>query len=311
MLFADLFCIIWPHSVCSEGLIMASDGQHPIKNKTVLITGATSGIGQATAASLAACGARLVLVARHEGRAHATKKQLIQQSNNQNIHVLMADLSSQASIRQLAQNYIKQFDRLDVLINNAGGMWNQRRLTVDNLEQTFAVDHLAYFLLTNLLIEPLKQSAPSRIINVSSGLQASARLDFENLQGEKHYSAFKAYGQAKLANVMFTYELARRLKGTDITANCLHPGVVRTRFGHDGGWLYKLMFALFFMLMSSPQKGATTSVYLATSPEVEKVTGKYFDHKRAVATNPQSYDETLCKKLWDISAQLTGLTTTV
>ncbi len=287
---------------------MSKEPKESMNGKTVLITGATSGIGEATALALAKRGARLVLVARNADRAAQTRTRILQEARHYDVHFIMADLSSQDSIRELARRFQEKFDRLDVLINNAGGAWNKRTLTVDGLEMTFAVDYLAYFLLTHLLLDVLKASAPSRIINVSSAANLQGHIHFDDLQGEHLYQPYRAYGQAKLAGVMFTYELARRLQGTGVTVNCLHPGVVRTRiWRQEGSVLLKLFEKFYSLFMLSPEQGAATSVYLATARELTNVTGAYFDKQKAVASNPFSYDLQACKRLWTISENLTGL----
>lgn len=279
-----------------------------ITGKTVLITGATNGIGKAAATELARMGATVVITARDLHKGQATLEEIRSKTGNSNLDLLVADLSSQAEVRRLAAEFKAKYSRLDVLINNAGGFFDVRKTTVEGIEYTFAFNHLAYFLLTNLLLDLLKQSAPSRIINVSSDAQSGAKLNFGDLQMEQRYGSFTAYGQSKLANVMFTYALARRLEGTGVTVNALHPGVVNTGFGDNSqSALIRGVMWLFKRFTLSPERGAETSVYLASSPEVEGVTGKYFDKKRAKPSNPASYDEAAQERLWDISAKMTGL----
>ena len=223
-----------------------------------------------------------------------------------------ADLSSQAEVRRLAAEVLDAYPRLDVLINNVGGFWATRHTTADGLEHTFAVNHLAGFLLTNLLLDRLKSSAPARVVTVSSGAQSMGEIDFENLQGEGTYSGQTAYSQSKLANVMFTYELARRLEGTGVTANVLHPGVTRTAFGaEDPSWISKVILPLWRPFMRTPQRGAATSIYLASSPEVETVTGRYFAKRRQKTSSKASYDEDQAARLWEVSAHLVGLAPSV
>ncbi len=281
-----------------------------MKGKVILITGATNGIGKATATELARLGATVVITARDLAKGHATLEEIRSKTGNSKLDLLLADLSSQAEVRRLAAEFKTKYSRLDVLINNAGGYFDTRTTTIDGLEYTFAFNHLAYFLLTNLLLDVLKGSAPSRIVNVSSDAQAGAKLNFDDLQGEKRYS-FAAYGQSKLANVMFTYELARRLEGTGVSANVLHPGLVSTGFGSNSKSVLMRgmmgLIGLFKPFMLPPERGAQTSVYLASSPEVEGVSGKYFDKKQAKPSNPVSYDQAAQKRLWDISAELTKL----
>src|SRR5215217_1675484 len=238
--------------------------------KVCLITGATSGIGKATAMGLASMGASVVMVGRDRGRGEAAMAEIRGKSANASVDLLLADLSSQEEIHRLADVFKESYPRLDVLINNAGVIRSKRIMTADGIEMTFAVNHLAYFLLTKVLLDVLKASAPSRIVNVASGDHSNATIDFDDLQGEKGYKGAKAYSQSKLANVLFTYELARRLEGTGITANCLHPGAgVRTNFGSGVSGVFGFMVRALRPLMISPEKGAETSIYLASSPEVE------------------------------------------
>jgi len=221
------------------------------------------------------------------------------------VDVFVADMSSQAEIRRLAVDVLDAYPRLDVLVNNVGGAWAHRHTTVDGLEHTFAVNHLAPFLLTNLLLDRLKASAPARVVTVSSGAQAMARMNFDDLQGERDYSGQRAYNQSKLANVMFTYELARRLEGTGVTATVLHPGVVRTRFAaEDPRRLDRLLMPIARPFMKTPAKGAATSIYLASSPEVDGVTGQYFANSKPKKSNRAAYDTTAAARLWQLSEDL-------
>jgi NAD(P)-dependent dehydrogenase (short-subunit alcohol dehydrogenase family) len=275
--------------------------------KVCLITGATSGIGKATAMKLASMGASVVMVARDRGRGEAAMAEIKVGSANASVALMLADLSSQEDIRRLAHEFEEAYPRLDVLINNAGVIRSERITTADGLETTFAVNHLAYSLLTNLLLDMLKASAPSRIVNVSSGEQRNGIIDFDDLQGEKGYKGAKAYSQSKLATVLFTYELARRLEGTGVTANCLHPGVVGTNLGSGVSGAFGVMVRALTPLMKSPEKGAETSVYLASSKEVESVSGRYFVKKAEARSSDASYDERLARRLWEVSADLTIL----
>lgn len=275
--------------------------------KVSLVTGATSGIGKATALGLAKLGATVVLVARDRSKSEAVRNEIVTTTGNQAVDLLPADLSSQQSIRQLAKDFKAKYQRLHVLVNNAGGIFGERKLTVDGLEYTFALNHLAYFLLTNLLLDVLKASAPSRIVNLASGAQQMGTINLDDLQGEKRYGGQAAYSQSKLANVMFTYELARRLKGTDVTVNCVQPGIVRTNFGSTGSWGFRLFVRLLTPFMKSPEQGAETPLYLATSPEVEGVSGQYFIDRKPRQSSKLSYDEAVAHHLWQVSEQLTGL----
>jgi NAD(P)-dependent dehydrogenase (short-subunit alcohol dehydrogenase family) len=276
--------------------------------KVCLITGATSGIGKATAMGLANMGASVVMVGRDRGRGEAALGEVKGKSANASVDLMLADLSSQQDIRRLADEFTEAYPRLDVLINNAGVIRSKRVMTADGLETTFAVNHLAHFLLTNLLLDVLKASAPSRIVNVASGEQRNGTIDFDDLQGEKQYKTAKAYGQSKLANVLFTYELARRLEGTGVTANCLHPGAgVRTNLGSGVSGLFGFTVRALTPLMKSPEKGAETSIYLASSPEVEGLSGRYVVKKAEARSSDASYDERLARRLWEVSADLTNV----
>lgn len=277
------------------------------QDRVYLITGATAGIGLATARALAERGGKVVLVGRNPQKGAATLAALQEQTGNSRLDYLNADLSSQAEVRRLAAAFQERCNRLDVLINNAGGAFLRRELTVDGIERTFALNHLSYFLLTNLLLDTLKASAPSRIVNVSSGSHRQARLDFDDLQLSRGYRVMRAYGQSKLANILFTYELARRLEGTGVTASALHPGMVATNIGKNNGWLARLVINLWHLTALSPDEGAETVVYLATSPEVEGVSGKYFVRCRAVPSAPITYDREVARRLWEVSAAMVGL----
>jgi NAD(P)-dependent dehydrogenase (short-subunit alcohol dehydrogenase family) len=274
--------------------------------RTVLVTGATNGIGGATAAGLAALGARVGVVGRDRGRTEAAVTRIREAGGAADAFV--ADLSAQREVRRLADEVLAAYPRLDVLVNNAGGYWAHRHTTEDGLERTFALNHLAPFLLTNLLLPRLRASAPARVVTVSSGAHVTGRIDFDDLQGEKGYGGQRAYGQSKLANVLFTYELARRLEGAGVTATVLHPGVVRTGFAReDSGRLMGLGLPLARPFMKSPEQGARTSVHLASSPEVEGVTGRYFVGGRPVRSSRASYDEAVAARLWEVSARLVHL----
>jgi retinol dehydrogenase 14 len=286
-----------------------SDQTTLMAGKTVLITGGTGGIGRATAEGLARMGARVAITGRDPVRTRDAAARIADLTGNPAIDAHAADLSSQAEVRRLAAEVLDAYPRLDVLVNNVGGFWGSRHVTADGLEHTFAVNHLAGFLLTELLLDRLKASAPARIVSLSSGAQMMGRIDFDDLQGERQYSGQKAYNQSKLANVMFTYELARRLEGTGVTATVLHPGVVRTAFAaEDPSPLWRVMIPLMRPLMKSPAKGADTAIYLASSPEVEGVTGKYFVNRRPRTSNKLSYDTEAAARLWRASEQLVART---
>jgi NAD(P)-dependent dehydrogenase (short-subunit alcohol dehydrogenase family) len=276
-----------------------------MSGKVCLITGGSSGIGKATALGLANKGASVVMVGRDRSRGEAAATEIIEKSGNELVDVMLADLSSQESIRQLAQDFADRYGRLHVLINNAGVFISRRTLTVDGIETTFAVNHLAPFLLTNLLLDVLKASAPARIVNVTSSGERSGTIDFEDLQGERKYGGIRAYNQSKLAMVLFTYELAKRLEGTGVSANCVHPGVVATNLGRGNGGFFGFLTRLMRPFFSSPEKGAETPIYLASSPEVEGVSGKYFAKGAEARSSERSYDEATGRGLWQVSEELT------
>jgi NAD(P)-dependent dehydrogenase (short-subunit alcohol dehydrogenase family) len=279
-----------------------------MQGKICMVTGANSGIGKATALALAQMGATVVMVCRDRARGEEARSEITTKSRNNAVDLLQADLSSQQSIRQLVENFQHQYTQLHVLINNAGASFpGRRRETVDGLEMTFAVNYLAPFLLTNLLLDMLKASAPARIVNVSSNSHEAGYIKLDDLQAE-HHRSMRAYGQSKLAVVLFTYELARRLQGTRGTANCLHPGFVATHFAQrDVGPAVRLLVKLIGSFGTSPEEGAKTSIYLASSPEVEGVTGKYFVKSIPKRSASISYDESLQRQLWEQSAKLVNL----
>jgi len=271
------------------------------------VTGGTGGIGLATASGLAGLGARVGIVGRDPGRTADAADAIRRTAAGARVDTFVADLSSQAEVRRLADEVLASYPRLDVLVNNVGGYWAHRHVTADGLEHTFALNHLAPFLLTELLRGLLGTSAPARVVNVSSGAQAMGRIDFDDLQGEHDYNGQRAYNQSKLANVLFTYELARRLEGTGVTANVLHPGVVRTRFGQEdsGRWM-RLMLPVVRPFMKSPEQGARTSVHLASAPELADVSGRYFANSAPRKSSARSYDAQVAARLWEVSAELTG-----
>ena len=278
-----------------------------MKGKTCLITGATSGIGKAAAVQLAELGATLVLVGRNPAKTEAVIGEVKQRTGNAEVYALIADLSVQQAVRRLAGDFADRYPRLDVLVNNAGAVMLSRQESADGIEMTFAVNHLNYFLLTSMLLDVLRSSSPSRIINVSSSSHHNGPMDFEDLQLRHGYGGYRAYGCSKLANLLFTYELARRLEGTGVTVNGMHPGLVATNLVANNGPLGRL-YNLFLRLAGrSVQSGARTITYLANSPDVEKVSGKYFVNQAPVASSPDSYDEDAALRLWRASEELTGL----
>src|SRR5215210_2011425 len=244
--------------------------------RTVLVTGGSGGIGRATALGLAALGAHLAITGRDRGRTEAAARE-VRAAGGGRVDAFVADLSSQAAVRRLADEVLQRLPRLDVLVNNVGGYWDTRHVTADGLERTFALNHLAPFLLTSLLLDRLRQGAPARVVTVSSNAQALGEIDFDDLQGERSYSGARAYNQSKLANVMFTYELARRLQGGSVTANALHPGVVRTGFGaEDPAGTQRLLVPLLRPFMKSAARGAATSIHVTSAPDLAEVSGRYF-----------------------------------
>ena len=278
-----------------------------LAGKVCMVTGATSGIGKVAARELAQRGAEVVVVGRNEARCEATVSQIRQQTANPSVEFLLADLSSQQEVRRLAREFESRYPRLDVLVNNAGAIMLSRRESVDGIEMTLALNHLAYFLLTNLLLDTLKSSAPARIVNVSSNSHERAKLDFDDLQNRRRYWGFRAYAWSKLENILFSYELARRLEGTGVTVNALHPGLVGTNFLANNGALGRLLKMLVVIKGISPERGARTSIYLASSPELETVTGRYFFQEQEVPSSSASYDEDAARRLWQLSAEMTGL----
>jgi NAD(P)-dependent dehydrogenase (short-subunit alcohol dehydrogenase family) len=278
--------------------------EHHLEGKICLVTGSTSGIGKVTARELANQGATVVLVSRTRAKGEATQAEIKQVTGNPHVDLLVADLSLLADVRCLASEFHDTYPHLHLLVNNAGCAYPTRTLTSEGLEATLAVNYPAPFLLTELLLDTLKASAPARIVNVSSAQHANARIEFDNLQGEKKYANLRSYNQAKLALLLWTYELARRLEGTGVTVNALHPGITATNFpsGMTGVLAWGMRLSTPFLL--TPEKGAQTTLYLATSPEVEGVTGKYFVKSHEAKSSNDSYDQTVGARLWEVTEQL-------
>jgi NAD(P)-dependent dehydrogenase (short-subunit alcohol dehydrogenase family) len=274
-----------------------------VKGKIVLITGATSGIGKETARGLAQHGATVIITTRDMQKGEQTKQEIIQSTKNNNIDVLYCDLASFTSIRGCCTEFLKKYDTLHVLINNAGIVDYHRRESKDGIENTFAVNYLAPFLMTNLLLDVMKKSTPARIINLTSGLH-SGMIRFDDLEFKHDFSGMKVYGHSKLAIILFTRLLAEQLRGSGVTVNCVNPGMSATNLGRDAGWISTGFFKLFG---KEPSIAAQTSIYLASSPDVETISGEYFEKKTVKQINKETYDMDAAKKLWDISKKYVGL----
>ena len=275
-----------------------------LEDRVFLVTGANSGIGKATASGLARLGGTVVMACRSATRGEAARQDVVRDSGNSSVYLEIVDLASEESTRSFAEEFQRKYPRLDVLINNAGVYTAHREVTPDGLERTFEVNYLSGFLLTHLLLDLLKKSAPSRIVNVSSSAHSGGTIHFDDLQGEQRYGGFGAYGQSKLAQVLFTRELARRLEGTRVTVNACHPGVIRTNLGMGGTSAVVRFVRLFF---KGPEKGAQTPIYLAVSPEVERVTGQYFANKHVREPSREAQDPNVARRLFDVSKELAHL----
>lgn len=277
-----------------------------LTGKTVLITGGTGGIGRVTARELARMGAQVVITGRNSEQAAETVAEIQHSTGNPHVAALLGDLSVQADVRRLAEAFRQRYDRLDVLINNAGAVFFRRQVTVEGFEMTLALNHLAPFLLTNLLLDLLQSSSPARIINVSSSAHRGARLNLEDLNNSQRYMGWWVYCQSKLMNILFTNELARRL-GSSVTANSLHPGFVATNFGRSNRGILGLLWSAIDLAAISPERGAQTSIYLASSPEVAGISGGYFEDCKPRRADPAAYDAELARRLWDASRAMTGV----
>jgi retinol dehydrogenase-14 len=278
----------------------------PMAGRVTLVTGASDGIGRATALGLARLGATVIMVCRDPHRGEAVRDVIRRSSGNPDVRVMPADLSSGAAIGALAGRFGTAHDRLHVLVNCAGVCVPERTLSVDGIELTFAVNHLAYFALTLLLIDRLRAGAPARIVNVTSAAEAMGVVDFEDLMSERRYRSLRAYNQSKLANVLFTYELARRLEGSGVTVNCLHPGLVRTKITRGMRGLGAAIAALERSFARTPAWGAEPVLYLACAPEVQGISGTYFIRKKAGRSSRRSHDSAVARRLWEVSEQLSG-----
>jgi retinol dehydrogenase 14 len=289
-----------------SGIPMA--GRQLMAGRTVLVTGATGGIGKATALGLAAMGADVAITGRDLARTEGAARE-VRAAGGGEVAWFVADLSSQSEVRRLADEALAALPRIDVLVNNVGGYWDTRHVTADGLERTFALNHLAPFLLTSLLLPRLGEGAPSRVVTVSSNAQSSGAIDFDDLQGEQSYSGSRAYSQSKLANLLFTYELARRLQGTSVTANAVHPGLVSTGFGaEDPGTIQRVLVPFIRPFMKSPEQGAATSIHVATATDLEQVSGQFFAGSKSRRSAERSHDEAVAPRLWRVSAGLVALT---
>ncbi|MBX7112785.1 MAG: SDR family oxidoreductase [Myxococcaceae bacterium] len=278
-----------------------------MSGKRVLVTGATNGIGLWAAIGLARLGAEVVVVGRDPARTAQALHQVRAEAGSMQVQSLLADLSSMASVRALAAQVHERYGQLHVLLNNAGGINLNREVTVDGYERTFATNHLSYFLLTSLLLPLLEKTPGARVVNVASEAHRRGPLDFDDLMSDRGYRSFTAYSRSKLANILFTFELARRLQGTGVTANCMHPGVVGTNFLGKNNSVWALLWPIAKLFLLTPQQGAQTAVFLASSPEVNGVTGEYFARSRRKRTRPFAHDVVAAKRLWEVSEKLVGL----
>lgn len=278
-----------------------------MNNKLCVITGANSGIGFETAKALARKGAYLVMVCRNEDKAEAARQEIIEETSNPGIDIVLCDFAIQAEIRNAAEEIKKNYKKVDVLINNHGFLASERQDTVDGLEETFAVNHIGYFMFTNLLLDMVKAADRGRIVSVASGAHRAGEFDPENIQLDNNFTPWKAYGNSKLFNILFTRELANQLVDTNVTANCLHPGVVATNFAQSGSWIMRTLFTIGKPFFISPKKGAETSIYLATSDKVKEVNGAYFRNKKVATPSKAARDDEAAKQLWDMSKKLCSI----
>ena len=275
-----------------------------MNDKICLVTGANSGIGKVTAKVLAAGGATVIMVCRNRDKGEAARDEIVRMTRNESVDLMIADFSDLSQIRRLAANVNAKYSRLHTLVNNAGAYNDKRTLTPDGYETTLAVNHLGYFLLTNELLDLLISSAPARIVNVASEAHRNSHINFDDLNLENGYSGWKAYAQSKLANVLFTYKLARKLEGTGVTANCMHPGFVGTNIFNNVRGVGGTIVRLIMRFMRTPEKGADTIIWLASSPEVEGVTRGYFVDREERTSNPESYNATVADRLWEVSERM-------
>lgn len=285
---------------------MVEVGMNEVEGMTCVVTGATSGIGRFVARALARMGARVVIVGRSRDRGRRTLMEIMRDTGNTQVDLMTADLSSQDDVRSLASDIRDRYPQIDVLVNNAGAIFRKREESVDGIEMTFALNHLGYFLLTNLLLETMKQSAPSRIVNVASSAHRRARLDLDDVHTAHRYRAWRAYANSKLCNLLFTYELSRRLDGSGVTVNAVHPGTVATRFGTNNAGPMRRMMAWGRPFLRTPEQGARTVVHVAVTPELAESTGGYWVDDHPIGSSRTSMDDALAARLWELSAKLTG-----
>lgn len=280
-----------------------------LRNKLCVVTGANSGIGKETVRAFAEQKAYVVMICRNEQRAEQARQELIDDTGHSGIEIMLADLAIQHDVRKVAGQISEKFEKVDILVNNAGIIANQREETIDGIEKTLAINHLAPFLLTNLLLDDLKKASDARVVNVASEVHrvGAKAFNIDDLQLKKNYAPIKAYGISKLCNIMFTHELAKRSAGTSITTNSLHPGVVSTQLAEEAGWMMKFFYFIGKPFMRSPKSGAQTSIYLAISDEVRSTSGKYFRNKKETSPVSIAYDDAITEKLWQKSEELTGL----
>lgn len=278
-----------------------------MQGKTVLVTGATNGIGFYAARELARMGARTIIVSRSAEKCAVSVAQIIKETANQQVEYIAADLSNKAGVKSVAESFKNNHVRLDVLLNNAGAMFMSRQESADGIEMTMALNHLSYFYLTHLLKDVLMANESARVVNVSSAAHQGAKINFDDIQYKKGYTGFGVYGQSKLMNLLYTYELARKMEGTHVTANALHPGFVNTGFAKNNGGFIKFAMAMLSPMQRKVSDGASTSIYLASSPEVEHVSGKYFVDRKPVQSDPASYDQATATRLWQLSLEMLGL----
>ena len=292
---------------CKVVLELVIIKQNTMENKLCVITGANSGIGYETTKALAAKGAFVVMVCRNEDKAEAAKKAIINEISDAGLAIVLCDFASMDDIRRAATEIAQEYEKIDILINNHGFIAKEFDTTVDGLEQTFGVNHIGYFLFTNLLLPQVKAAGKSRIINVASTAHRRGEFDPDNIQLQSGYDNWKAYGNSKLFNILFTKELADRLNDTDVTANSLHPGVIASNFGQSSTWFVKVFYKLAAPFMKDNREGAETTIYLATSPEVEEVSGAYFSNCKVATPSKAARDPEAAKKLWEISEETCGL----